>query len=167
MPPRKKRNPMQTSLKLSPLSGNPFHPVKRVKSNSCLSSKFATEKRFQGFSILFVEDDVFNQHLTGLILHRAGCRCSVAGDGREALDLMKSNRFDLILMDISMPVMDGLEATKIIRQEMRLQVPIIAITGDVLAEDLHRYKQAGMNAHLAKPYNQQQLISLIARWCSE
>jgi CheY-like chemotaxis protein len=119
---------------------------------------------FKGLSVLFVEDDIFNQHLTGLILSRSGCNIAIAEHGRKAIDLISLNKFDLILMDITMPVLDGVQTTKIIREELGIKIPIIALTGDVLDEDLCRYRQAGMNAHLAKPYNQQQLLSLVSRY---
>jgi CheY-like chemotaxis protein len=154
---------MRTSRKPSSLIDNPFNRVTNVTKGGSPSNKISSVPvNLKGRSILFVEDDVFNQQLTGLILSRCGCYLAIAAHGGEALDLIMKRRFDLVLMDIGMPVMDGVQTTRIIREELGITTPVIAITGDVHHEDLRRYRQAGINAHLAKPYNQQQLLSMIA-----
>ena len=114
--------------------------------------------------ILLVEDVPFNQELAEAILMRAGHTVRIAGDGLEALKAVAQEDFDLILMDVQMPRMDGITATRRIR-EMSGQkglVPIIAMTANVLAEQVREFRAVGMNAHVAKPIKQADLHAAIA-----
>ena len=116
--------------------------------------------------ILVVEDNVINQKVAVKLLQRGGYRCEVACDGREALAALESRPFDLVLMDCQMPVMDGLEATRAIR-ERRLgpngHVPIVAMTANALKEDRQRCLAAGMDDYLSKPIDPKELLAVIER----
>ncbi|PYH96584.1 two-component system protein A [Aspergillus ellipticus CBS 707.79] len=116
--------------------------------------------------VLLVEDNLVNQMIMLKLLQNMGfARVDTAWDGAEAVRLVKQQplSYNTILMDIGMPVMDGLEATRQIRQ-MGLDVPIIALTGNVLKEDEEAYLAAGMNDHIGKPVHQKQLMQLLWKW---
>ena len=116
-------------------------------------------------SILLVEDNLVNQKLVLKLLEKCGHRVSLAENGRVAVDLVNRQDFDVILMDMQMPVMDGLEATAIIRQRevsRRRHTPIIAMTANVMAGDRERCLAAGMDAYVAKPIRVEELMAAIA-----
>ncbi len=115
--------------------------------------------------ILLAEDSVMNQKLAMALLHRQGHTVTIAGNGREAVHAVAREPFDLILMDISMPEMDGLEATAAIRASQRasgLHTPIIAMTAHALAGDRDRCLEAGMDAYVAKPIRPHELYRTMA-----
>lgn len=119
----------------------------------------------QGASILLVEDNKVNQELAVELLERQGLHVTVARDGREALAVLDERRFDAILMDCQLPVMDGYEATRRLRQRPELaEVPVIAMTANAMASDRERVLDAGMDDHVAKPIDVQELWSTLARW---
>jgi PAS domain S-box-containing protein len=120
----------------------------------------------RGARILLVEDTVMNQELMITLLRRAGHEVDVAGDGEAALEAMQQRRFDLVLMDVQLPRMDGLEATRQIRRlaPPASQVPVIAMTARALAGDVEECVAAGMNDHLAKPVDAAALLAMIERW---
>ncbi|MGA1197012.1 MAG: ATP-binding protein, partial [Candidatus Latescibacterota bacterium] len=116
--------------------------------------------------ILTVEDNPTNQLFTQQILEKLGCRVIVAKNGQEAVSHCKKNTFDLILMDGQMPVMDGFEATQIIRKHEAIHnkhTPIIALTAHALSDDRKRFLDAGMDDYLSKPFTPGQLIDTINR----
>jgi signal transduction histidine kinase/ActR/RegA family two-component response regulator len=118
--------------------------------------------------VLLVEDNRMDQVVAKRMLARVGCGVLVAADGRQAVDLFAGQSFDLILMDVQMPVLDGLEATREIRRkeaEMQLRpVPIIALTANASEADRQRCLAAGMNDFLAKPVKLTGLTAAIERW---
>ncbi|KJB89837.1 hypothetical protein N826_15515, partial [Skermanella aerolata KACC 11604] len=105
--------------------------------------------------ILLVEDVPLNRELAVAILTGAGHRVDVAGNGQEAVEAARSRRYDLVLMDVQMPVMDGLAATRAIRRDEESRghsaVPILALTAGVFPAQIEACRDAGMNGHLAKP----------------
>jgi PAS domain S-box-containing protein len=115
--------------------------------------------------ILLVEDLPMNQELACALLSRAGHRVDVANHGGEAIEAVKRKRYDLLLMDIQMPKVDGITATKAIRamEGDAGQVPIIAMTANVLPEQVREFRRVGMNDHVAKPIKQADLHAAIAR----
>ena len=115
-------------------------------------------------SILFVEDNVFNQELGAYVLNKIGCCTAIANSGAEAIELITKNRFHLVLMDINMPGLDGYETTRIMRERLLLDIPIIAFTTNTLEEDVQKSLKYGMNDHLAKPYTELQLAWIIRKW---
>lgn len=105
----------------------------------------------KGIRILLAEDNLVNQKVATQMLVRLGCEVTVACNGQEAVDLYQKKQFDLVLMDCHMPVMDGLEATRQIRSSAQQQIPVIALSADVMAEQKVACMQAGMNGYLSKP----------------
>lgn len=126
--------------------------------------KNRTDNRLNGKTILVAEDVVLNQHLTRHILESSGAVVVIANNGSEALEFLKRQYFDCILMDVQMPEMDGIEATEEIRKlpdPVMSSTPIIALTANSHAEDLLKYQRAGMDDFLAKPFDEALLLSAI------
>jgi two-component system sensor histidine kinase/response regulator len=122
--------------------------------------------RFEG-QVLLVEDNPVNQAVAERMLQRVGLKVALATDGRAAVDAMHDRRFDLVLMDVQMPVMDGLDATRAIRVEQAgrgLHTPIVALTANVMATERAQCLAAGMDDFLPKPFSSLQLHQLLARW---
>ncbi|WP_342154213.1 response regulator [Methylorubrum sp. SB2] len=117
-----------------------------------------------GAKILLVEDHTINQELTRRILERQGCRVEVVDDGAAAVAAVQERVHDLVLMDVQMPGMDGLTATRRIRALPHpcRHVPILALTANVLPEQVYAIREAGMNGHVAKPIDRSQLCATIA-----
>lgn len=117
---------------------------------------------YKDIHILLVEDDFVNQILVTELLGIIGIhRVDVAGNGLEALEILKSTLFDLIITDIKMPFMDGKELAEIIRKNDRFNhVPLIAMTSDVMEEQVREYKRIGIDACIAKPVDIMDLIRL-------
>jgi CheY-like chemotaxis protein len=105
-----------------------------------------------GKRILVAEDNQFNQFITQSMLEKWGASVECAENGSIALEMMKKKSYDLILMDMQMPVMDGIETTRIIRRKLKSEVPIIALTANVLKEVIKSCMEAGMNEFIAKPF---------------
>ena len=125
----------------------------------------ARARRIRGAELLLVEDNLTNQEVALAVLRKLGLRVSVANNGREALDTLAAKRFDLVLMDLQMPVMDGFETTAAIRAaDWGRDIPIIAMTAAAFLEDRERVLAAGMNDHVSKPIDRQQLVSALLRW---
>ncbi len=119
----------------------------------------------QGAKLLLVEDNEINQELALELLSSNGISVEVAGDGREALDLLGRETFDGVLMDCQMPVMDGYEATRRIRLQPELaQLPVIAMTASAMKGDRERVLEVGMNDHISKPINPEVMFVTIAKW---
>jgi len=119
----------------------------------------------QGARILLVEDNPVNQEVAASILQTAGARVTHANNGREAVDLLLSHAFECVLMDVQMPVMDGLEATRLIRADPRLApTPVLAMTANAGATHRARCIEAGMDDFMSKPVDPQALVATVARW---
>ncbi len=124
----------------------------------------ATEKKLSGKTILVAEDVELNQHLIRHILESCGARVVIARNGNEAVELVKKQPFNCVIMDVQMPEMDGIQATLQIRNledPLISAIPIIALTANCQEEDLLKYEQAGMDDYLAKPIVEAQLIDAI------
>ena len=121
----------------------------------------------KGARVLLVEDDALCQEVAREVLEQAGLQVEVADTGREAVErlLLVEERFDVVLMDVQMPDMDGLEATRMVRLQPNLaDLPIIAMTAHTSRQDRQKCLDAGMNDHLSKPMNVGQLVQLLNRW---
>jgi signal transduction histidine kinase/ActR/RegA family two-component response regulator len=118
-------------------------------------------KSAKEYNILVAEDVKLNQLLMKVVLTNMGFKPHIAENGMEAVKLVQENDFDLILMDIQMPVMDGYEATATIRNELKLNIPIVALTADVTSTDIEKIKRYGMNDYATKPINQENLYNKI------
>ena len=129
-----------------------------------------SEGEVAGLKVLLVEDNELNMEVAKFMLENAGIEVTEAFDGKEAVDIFASSeehQFDLILMDIMMPVMDGLTATRTIRAMERSdakEIPIFAMTANAFADDIEESRKAGMNEHLSKPLDQVKLIRKIRQY---
>ncbi|WP_232312665.1 response regulator [Enterovibrio coralii] len=120
---------------------------------------------FTGLRILLVEDNMINQEVAKGILEQFNPTIEVADNGQIALDMVQEQEFDIVLMDMQMPVMDGVTATKKIREIESLSgMPIVAMTANAMERDVKQCKEAGMNDHVSKPIDVDELISAISRW---
>jgi CheY-like chemotaxis protein len=114
--------------------------------------------------ILMAEDNPINQRVGKLILQRAGYAIDLVADGSEAVEAQRSNAYDIILMDCQMPSMDGFEASRAIRELGGAQPVIIAVTANAFVGERERCLSAGMDDYLSKPFQADQLISLVKKW---
>ena len=122
-------------------------------------------QKIRGARVLLAEDNEINQQVAEEILQQAGLVVRSANNGKEAVEMVKAGNFDVVLMDIQMPVMGGFEATQEIRRDERFQdLPIIAMTAHAMAGDHEKSIEAGMNDHLTKPIDPDQLISALVKW---
>ena len=134
-----------------------------VETNEIMEA-VATDKKLNGKTILVAEDVEMNQHLIRHILESSGAKVVLVRNGAEALELVKKQIFDCVLMDVQMPEMDGVQATVKIRNledPLISTIPIIAITANCQEEDLLKYEEAGMNDYLAKPIVEAHLLDTI------
>lgn len=119
-------------------------------------------------NVLLVEDNPVNQEVGRTMMEAFGCRVDVASNGSEALDRMESSRYDIVFMDCQMPVMDGLEASRLIRQREKQQgrprAAIVALTAHVADQDRSRCLEAGMDDYLGKPFRMQELSRMMEKW---
>ncbi len=117
----------------------------------------------KGLNILVVEDNHFNQMMAQSILENWQVNVTIANDGIEAISYLEQQSFDLILMDIQMPRMDGIKCTWHIRTEMQISTPIIALTANAVQKDIVIYMDVGMNGHVLKPFKQEGLLEEMLR----
>ncbi|MFZ2959459.1 MAG: response regulator [Candidatus Ozemobacteraceae bacterium] len=140
--------------------------TKPVSENfSAQPSKEEGLKSLRNVRVLLVEDNKVNQEVAGEVLSQEGVQVTFADNGKIALEILEKQSFDLILMDIQMPVMGGLETAKKIRnREDGKDIPIIAMTAEAFAQDKKKAIEAGMNDHIAKPIDPDTLFSTIRAW---
>ncbi len=118
-----------------------------------------------GANILLVEDNEINQQVATELLERAGMAVEIAENGQVAVDKIKTGSYDIVLMDLQMPVMDGFEAAHAIRKEPQFDdLPIVAMTANAMSGDKERCLEAGMQDHVAKPINPVSLYHALVRW---
>ncbi len=157
-------------------------PLRRSHMLRCLAALFGSKTghdadaaalepangdlQITGKRVLVVEDIKVNQQLVVIILSNAGYRVDVAGNGLEAVNAVRALPYDLVLMDVQMPEMDGMEATRRIRElgGAIAEVPIVAMTANAMLGDREKCLQAGMNDYVAKPINRQELLQKLAFW---
>jgi two-component system, sensor histidine kinase and response regulator len=126
----------------------------------------ASDKDTRGWQILLAEDNIVNQRVATALLEKRGHTVVVANNGKEVLEALACQRFDVILMDLQMPGMDGIEATAAIRkmeQQLGTHIPIIAMTAHAIKGDRERFLRAGMDDYVPKPINVKQLFEVISR----
>jgi CheY-like chemotaxis protein len=120
--------------------------------------------QLEGKRILQVEDNKMNQLLATTYLERSLAVVDQAENGKEAVAMLVSNDYDLVMMDLQMPVMDGFEATKKIRNELKSDVPIVACSAHSLIGEKEKCLDHGMDDYISKPYNKSELLSVISEW---
>jgi len=116
-----------------------------------------------GIKILLTEDKKINQEILVGLLEGSGLEIDIANNGQEAVDSCKNNIYDLVLMDIEMPIMNGYEATIQIREDNK-NIPIIALTANTTIEDFYKTQKVGMNAHLHKPIEIEKLYAAFYKY---
>ena len=136
-------------------------PIKKGKKPS--DNLVKIDSTTKNLHLLIAEDNQANQMFMKIILDKMNISYDLANNGKEAVNLVKSNQYNLILMDINMPIMSGLEATKQIR-DFNKNIPIIALTANALDNDKDKFLNAGMNAYLSKPLDIQKLKKLIENY---
>jgi signal transduction histidine kinase/CheY-like chemotaxis protein len=119
------------------------------------------EEQLGKLKILLCEDNVLNQKLAKSVIHNFGFELDIAENGQEGIDLLSKNNYDLVLMDLQMPVKDGYQTTQYIRNEMKLAIPIIAMTAHSLVGEQERCYNVGMDAYVPKPFKQAMLLEAI------
>lgn len=135
------------------------------KNSMIVKTTDTTSPHYKHQRVLLVEDNEINREVAIELLTSMDLEVKIASNGQEGLELAMSESFDLILMDIQMPVMDGLTATQLIRAEKSLQsIPIIAMTANAMTSDYEKSIAAGMNDHLSKPIEMDKLITTLNRW---
>ncbi|MBC7888043.1 MAG: response regulator [Ferruginibacter sp.] len=117
--------------------------------------------------ILVVDDNQVNRLLAATILKNYGATVFEAVNGKEALDALVDREIDLVLMDIQMPVMDGIKATAIIRERISKSLPVIAFTANAIQDDNDKCVEAGMNAFISKPFSKKDLLNVVAFWLNK
>jgi signal transduction histidine kinase/ligand-binding sensor domain-containing protein/DNA-binding response OmpR family regulator len=125
------------------------------------SEEFA---KLHPINILIAEDNAINQKLAKYILNKMGYKPDIVENGHECLNALINKKYDMILMDVQMPEMDGLEATRFIRQNMEHQPVIVAMTANAMTEDRDLCLQAGMNDYLSKPLKLQEIMNVLEKW---
>ncbi|NVO05122.1 MAG: response regulator, partial [Rhodoferax sp.] len=147
---RLRKGPALLGLAAAPAEPNPMQALQRA---------------FAGRRILMAEDDTFNQEIGRIVLEDAGLVVDMANDGNAAVAMAAARAYDLVLMDMQMPHLDGLDATRQIRQMPGGQgIPIVAMTANAFAEDRTRCIEAGMNDFVTKPIDPQVLYQALLRW---
>jgi PAS domain S-box-containing protein len=133
------------------------------KGNTQGINKNKIDVNVLGINVLLVDDNSINRIVANNSLRRFNCSVTEAMNGNEALEILKNKVFDIILMDLKMPDMSGIEATKKIRVDLKLQTPIIAFTASAFKTEIDKCKKHGMNDYIIKPYEELYLIETIAR----
>ena len=122
------------------------------------------QQALRGKHILLVEDNLFNRMLATSFLINSGLHVTEATNGQEAVEMARTQAFDLVLMDVQMPIQNGYEATRILRQELDLAVPIIALTANAITGERAKCLDAGMNDYLTKPFQEFFLLKMVYDW---
>ena len=138
--------------------------TEKTTTNKKLTPEFARQYPLR---ILIAEDDAMNQQLAIRILNKLGYKPDVAPNGQEVLEIISHANYDMILMDVQMPIMDGLEATRMIRLCISVQPIIIAMTANSMQGDRDECLHAGMDDYISKPVNIIELVNIIEKWALE
>ncbi|HOE42792.1 MAG TPA: response regulator [Rhodoferax sp.] len=157
--------PVNPSNVLDALMRAVSHQRESQLAAQTLASQPTQTVDLRGARILLVEDNDINQELAAELLTEAGGVVEIANNGAEAVDMVRRTAFDAVLMDWQMPVMDGFEATRIIRADARFaQLPILAMTANVMNGDREKCLAVGMNDHISKPIEVGQMLETLSRW---
>ncbi len=143
---------------------NATHPVSGAGDESSMARLTRKTAPIRGAQVLLVEDNLVNQEVARQFLEKAGLHVDIAENGREAVGKVESGHYELVLMDLHMPEMDGFEATRMIRAGNRASVPIIAMTAAAMKQDRDAALAVGMNDHVPKPIDPEALTEVLLRW---
>jgi len=141
-------------------------PKTEVKSAPALVTRQSWRVGQRTLTILLAEDNTVNQKLASRLLEKRGHRVVVAANGNQALDIVRKEKLDLIIMDVQMPEMDGLEATTAIRameKQTGRHLPIVALTAHAMTGDRERCLTVGMDGYVSKPIDAEELLAMIER----
>ena len=141
-------------------------PASRDRSAGAADAPVLTARATEGLRVLIVEDNVINQTFARLLLDKMGCRPTVADNGAEGLAAIRTGRFDVVLSDVQMPVMDGLDMTRQVRRDEESaggHIPIIGVTAHALGSDRDRCLEAGMDGFVTKPIRSDRLAEELSR----
>lgn len=147
-----------------PLEQANAQQLESLRAKSAYAKPAIQIQRLAGH-VLLVEDNEINQEVACELLKRMGLTVETAVNGEQAVEEVKNKHFDVVLMDIQMPIMDGYEATRTIRS-FNQSIPIVALTAAAMIEDREKAMQNGMNAHLGKPIDRQELYKTLVQWLS-
>jgi PAS domain S-box-containing protein len=145
----------------------PFEPGNVSDLVTEKKEKKSDETSLDGLRVLLAEDNEINKLYTTKVLSGLNCKVETVENGKDCVDLLEKNNFDLVLMDLQMPIMDGFEATKIIREKLpnpKKEITIIALTANAIKGDNEKCLAAGMNDYLSKPFTPENLKKKILRW---
>lgn len=150
-------------VKSTPNRGSEFYVILSYKKAEAeeISGTAASENDLGNLKILLCEDNVLNQKLAKSVINNFGFDIDIAANGEEGIELLSQNNYDLVLMDLQMPVKDGYQTTEYIRNEMNSAIPIIAMTAHSLVGEQERCYKSGMNAYVPKPFKQNILLDAI------
>jgi CheY-like chemotaxis protein len=153
---------------LNKLLSEIFLNTKEISENLLVDVNILQEqiKTLAGSRILLVEDNTTNQEIMLGLLEDSGIEIDIANNGKIALEKLKYSRYELIFMDLQMPIMDGYEASRYIRQSDK-EIAIIALSANVFEEDIKKSKEAGMNEHLSKPVEVEKLYKVLLKYISK
>ena len=134
-----------------------------VKDNNNNNNNNNNNLDLENISILLVEDNAINRLVAQKSLENHNCTIVEANNGKHAVEILKTQQFDVILMDIFMPEMDGLEATEIIRNELKITTPIIAFTANAFKSEIKKFIEIGMDDYVLKPFDETILVETVAK----
>ncbi len=140
---------------------------KKIKARPEVREKEELDQELiKGMSVLLVEDHEINRFMAQTILENWECKIDIAINGKEAVTAVRNNNYDVVLMDMRMPEMNGIDATRIIRTNLKSDVPIIALTANAIKGDSERCIEAGMNDYISKPFKQDELLAKLIKYKS-
>lgn len=156
----------QISVKSRIGKGSEFYfSVEFLKAESVVADAYINnsldQKSLGNLSILLCEDNELNKRLAQIVIENFGFKLDIASNGQEGIDLLMHNKYDLILMDLQMPIKDGYQTTIYIRNELKMDIPIIAMTAHSLVGEQQKCFDIGMSAYVAKPFKQSELLDKI------
>ena len=159
--------PVRTSALLDCIDRALLHlPAREQSAPAEPAAPIRPAQRWAGVRVLVAEDNVVNQRVARRFLERLGCEVDVVDDGAQAVEVLTRSTYDLVLMDMQMPIMDGLEASRRIREQEQAgqRIPIVALTADAMVGTFERCLAAGMDDYLTKPIDVKRLEEVLARF---
>jgi PAS domain S-box-containing protein len=144
-----------------------YFTIRLEKSNVGISAKkdssLVNANLIAGLKVLVADDNQMNLFLVKALLEKWQAECHTANNGAEVIEILQEQKFDLILMDIRMPILDGLDASWMIRNKLHLTVPIVALTANAEPNELNKYSEYGIDDYLCKPFKQNELIHVLSK----